>query len=180
MRATTLLVYRVALACLAGLGACFATAAEPTSAGADGVSHFDRTLGRIDYALAASPTPGLRLCLDSGPAFGPLARMPACGGAGVHPTSGVGFWAKDRALRTAGRDVAKSLDTNRFLVYLRSRALPLHGAATCARHVREALEAAGFVATGHPTRAKDWGPLLHRMGFASADPSTYRPAHALE
>jgi hypothetical protein len=31
--------------------------------------------------------------------------------------------------------------------------------------VRQALEAAGADTTGHPVNAKDWGPLLLRIGF---------------
>jgi hypothetical protein len=71
---------------------------------------------------------------------------------------------------------ARPVDPSRFLSFLRSRALPLHGASTCARHVRQALEAAGFDSTGHPARAKDWGPTLFRMGFASINPFAYQAA----
>jgi hypothetical protein len=70
----------------------------------------------------------------------------------------------------------KPVDPSRFLFVLKSRALPLHGASTCARHVRQALEAAGFDSRGHPTRAKDWGPTLFRMGFRSITPLDYQAA----
>ena len=39
----------------------------------------------------------------------------------------------------------------------------------CARHVREALEAAGFDTAGHPVNACDYGPFLERLGFVPAD-----------
>lgn len=51
-----------------------------------------------------------------------------------------------------------------FASYLRSHAVG-HSQGRCARAVRLALEEAGANTAGHPLRAKDWGPVLLRIGF---------------
>jgi hypothetical protein len=43
----------------------------------------------------------------------------------------------------------------------------------CAKYVRQALEAGGGDTTGHPVSAKNWGPILEKMGFKPVPESNY-------
>ena len=67
------------------------------------------------------------------------------------------------------------MDLHRFLQDLEARALPPSGQGACARHLREALDAAGIDTRGHPMSPKDWGPMLARVGFAAMTPHGYEP-----
>jgi len=64
---------------------------------------------------------------------------------------------------------------HRFLTALETRAMRTCGHGECARHLREALDAAGIDTRGHPERPKDWGPMLARVGFAAMTPHGYEP-----
>ena len=68
------------------------------------------------------------------------------------------------------------MDVDRFLRSLEIHALPRNGRGECAKHVRQALEEAGVDTTGHPICAKDWGPMLARIGFAAWTVVDYHPA----
>ena len=67
------------------------------------------------------------------------------------------------------------MDLHRFLRDLEGRAVPPDGHGECAKHLREALDAAGIDTRGHPVRPKDWGPMLARVGFAAMTPHGYQP-----
>lgn len=66
-------------------------------------------------------------------------------------------------------------DTDKFVAYLTKNA-GKHSQAHCAKSLRLALEAGGAMTTGHPTRAKEYGPTLSRIGFhaiAVETPATF-------
>jgi len=67
------------------------------------------------------------------------------------------------------------MDVDRFLESLAELALAPRTRGACADRVCAALEQAGFDTTGHPTLAKDWGPMLARLGFAALTDIDYRP-----
>jgi hypothetical protein len=64
-------------------------------------------------------------------------------------------------------------DKTKFGATLTAKALPPFGIGKCATYVREAMEAAGLNTTGHPGLAKDWGPTLLRLGFATVPTTGY-------
>jgi len=67
------------------------------------------------------------------------------------------------------------MDVDRFLESLAELALAPRAPHACAQRVCAALEQAGFDTTGHPSFAKDWGPMLARLGFAALTDIDYRP-----
>jgi len=67
------------------------------------------------------------------------------------------------------------MDVDRFLESLAELALAPRTRYACAERVCAALEQAGVDTTGHPTLAKDWGPMLARLGFAALTDVDYRP-----
>jgi hypothetical protein len=66
-----------------------------------------------------------------------------------------------------------SYDVVKLVKHLQEKALPPYGAGLCATHIRQALEAAGLDTTGRPGSAKDYGPLLVRLGFFAIAESLY-------
>lgn len=69
-----------------------------------------------------------------------------------------------------------SLDTEKFAQHLRKNAQK-QSAGKCARYVRLALQAGGVVVQNQPLHAKDYGPVLRRMGFSEIkveDPNSYK------
>ncbi|MGN3974750.1 hypothetical protein [Tsuneonella sp. SYSU-LHT278] len=67
-------------------------------------------------------------------------------------------------------------DKNKFARHLEDNALPGFGAGKCAKYVREALVAGGLNTAGNPLSAKDYGPFLEGLGFAShTKTSPYSP-----
>jgi hypothetical protein len=67
------------------------------------------------------------------------------------------------------------MEVDRFLESLAELALAPRTRYACAERVCAALEQAGFDTTGHPALAKDWGPMLARLGFAALTDVDYRP-----
>lgn len=67
-------------------------------------------------------------------------------------------------------------DVDRFAGHLRDSA-GTNSQSHCAKFVRRALEAGGANTIGHPTRAKDYGPILLQNGFhaitVDGDPANF-------
>jgi hypothetical protein len=57
-----------------------------------------------------------------------------------------------------------ALDLDLFTSSLRKHAEKM-STHSCAKYVREALEAGGADCTGHPETARLWGPILLRIGY---------------
>jgi hypothetical protein len=69
-----------------------------------------------------------------------------------------------------------ALDTEEFTKHLRKKAKE-KSQRRCAFYVRLALQAGGASLGDHPGDAKDYGPLLRRIGFseiAVENPATYK------
>ena len=71
-----------------------------------------------------------------------------------------------------------TVDVERFTAHLREKAEG-RSQRKCARFVRQALAAGGARTNGaHPVDAKDWGPMLLRLGFHQLtveDPDKFIP-----
>ena len=68
------------------------------------------------------------------------------------------------------------LDTEKFTRYLRAHAEP-RSVGKCARYVRLGLRAGGVVVPDQPVHAKDYGPVLRRLGFSEINvenPDVYK------
>jgi hypothetical protein len=75
-------------------------------------------------------------------------------------------------------EVAMAIVIDKFVQFLRSKALPPFGKGKCAMYVRLALEEGGANTTGHPVYAKLYGPILVSNGFSvvkleSPDPARF-------
>jgi hypothetical protein len=69
-----------------------------------------------------------------------------------------------------------ALDTEEFVKHLRKNAKK-QSRGKCAMYVRLALKAGGSVVQNQPTHAKDYGPVLRRLGFSELkveNPDTYK------
>lgn len=69
-----------------------------------------------------------------------------------------------------------ALDTEKFSQHLRKNAQK-QSIGKCARYVRLALQAGGMAVQNQPLHAKDYGPVLRRMGFSEIkveNPATYK------
>lgn len=69
-----------------------------------------------------------------------------------------------------------SLDTEKFAKHLQDKA-EANSLGKCARHVRLALQAGGIRLSTFPGHAKDYGPILRRVGFSEIkveNPATYK------
>jgi hypothetical protein len=69
------------------------------------------------------------------------------------------------------------IDTNHFATSLRANS-ESSSTDRCAHYVQLALEAAGADTTGHPPKAKDWGPTVLRNGDHTVvveNPDTFHP-----
>lgn len=70
-----------------------------------------------------------------------------------------------------------AVDVDKFAKALRDNAEP-ESIRKCAAYVRMALEAGGGKTKGHPFHARQWGPMLLRMGFRELPVEkldTYKP-----
>lgn len=66
-------------------------------------------------------------------------------------------------------------DTDKFTSHVSENAAK-HSQSHCAKSVRRALEAGGANTRGHPTPARDYGPILIQNGFHAItvdDPATF-------
>lgn len=69
-----------------------------------------------------------------------------------------------------------ALDIEKFVTHLRANA-GKYSKGKCAKYVRLALRAGGSIVPEQPGHAKDYGPVLRRMGFselAVENSATYR------
>jgi len=69
-----------------------------------------------------------------------------------------------------------ALDTEKFVTHLRKNANK-RSVGKCAMYVRLALRAGGRIVPDQPGHAKDYGPVLRRMGFTELkveNPDTYK------